>query len=213
MVDQDYKKNKVTVCAHMQNIYNTFCIRRGKATPQMNNYFDIDRWAMKMEGKKESKDQGSPTKVIRRENTLAQPFLNQEEELARKENFLLTKSNSTAHIPENARNKNAKRFYANYDKELAVKMFGYRVVFQKADMSENKIPLPGASQTHKPLQRYVSEIMSELTANYQPIHRYHTKQRILIPLHESDEEEEAASSPEATTVQHSERESVCPTGR
>lgn len=138
---------------------------------------------------------------MRRNNTLAQPFLNQEEDSARKENFLLTKSNSTAHIPENSRNKNAKRFYANYDKDLAVKMFGYRVVFQKALMQKNDIPEPSASQAHKPLQRYVNEIMSELTANYQPIHRYHTKQRILIPLPDSDEEEEAASSPEATTGQ------------
>jgi len=66
---------------------------------------------------------------LRRNATLTQPFLNQEEEAAKKENFLLTKTNSTAHIPESTRNKNAKRFYANYDKELAVKMFGYRVVF------------------------------------------------------------------------------------
>lgn len=56
MVDQDYKKNKVTVCAHVQNIYNSFNIRRGRPTLQMNNYFDIDRWMAKMEGKKESRD-------------------------------------------------------------------------------------------------------------------------------------------------------------
>ena len=44
MVDQDYKKNKVTVCAHLQNIYNSFCVKRGKPTYQMNNYFDIEKW-------------------------------------------------------------------------------------------------------------------------------------------------------------------------
>ena len=30
MVDQDYKKNKVTVYAHLQNIYNSFTVKRGK---------------------------------------------------------------------------------------------------------------------------------------------------------------------------------------
>ena len=48
MVDQDYKKNKVTGCAHLQNIYNSFCVKRGKPTYQMNNYFDIDKWNTKM---------------------------------------------------------------------------------------------------------------------------------------------------------------------
>ena len=47
-VDQDYKKNKVTVCAHLQNIYNSYCVKRGKATPGINNYFDIDKWSNKI---------------------------------------------------------------------------------------------------------------------------------------------------------------------
>ena len=51
MVDQDYKKNKVTGCGHLQNIYNSFCVQRGKPTYQMNNYFDIDKWNAKMEGR------------------------------------------------------------------------------------------------------------------------------------------------------------------
>jgi hypothetical protein len=32
MVDQDYKRNKVTVCAHLQNIYNSWCLKRGRPT-------------------------------------------------------------------------------------------------------------------------------------------------------------------------------------
>lgn len=44
---------------------------------------------------------------------------------------LLTKSSSTQHIPESVRAKNSKRFYANFDKDLAGKMFGYRVLFQR----------------------------------------------------------------------------------
>lgn len=50
MVDQDYKKNKVTVCAHLQNIYNSYCTKRGKPSHQMSNYFDIDKWINKMSG-------------------------------------------------------------------------------------------------------------------------------------------------------------------
>ena len=34
LVDQDYKRNKVTVCAHLQNIFNSFTVRKGRATPQ-----------------------------------------------------------------------------------------------------------------------------------------------------------------------------------
>ena len=67
MVDQDYKKNKVTVCAHLQNIFTTYCVRRGKATHQMNNYFDIDKWMNKITGNtdKANKD-GSPGKELKR---------------------------------------------------------------------------------------------------------------------------------------------------
>ena len=130
MVDQDYKKNKVTVCAHLQNIYNHFTVKRGKALPHQNNYFDIDKWQCRMGAvKKEVKDANSPSKELRRINTLATPFNQHEEAPAGKDNFLLSKSNSTAHIPECSRAKNVRRAYANFDKDLAVKMFGYRVVF------------------------------------------------------------------------------------
>lgn len=52
-----------------------------------------------------------------------------------------------------------------------------------------KVPEPGASQAHKPLQRFVAEIVGELSQMYQPLHRYHTKQRILIPMPDSDDED------------------------
>ena len=45
--------------------------------------------------------------------------------------ILLTKSSSTHHIPENVRAKYSKRFYANFDKDIAGKMFGYRVIFSR----------------------------------------------------------------------------------
>lgn len=47
MIDQDYKKNKVTVCAHLQNIFNSSNVKRGKY-PTINNYFDIEKWLTRM---------------------------------------------------------------------------------------------------------------------------------------------------------------------
>ena len=72
MVDQDYKRNKVTVCAHLQNIFNTFNVRKGKQGSQQTNYFDIDKWLLKYGGPKElNKESISPTKEARRTNTLS----------------------------------------------------------------------------------------------------------------------------------------------
>ena len=140
MVDQDYKKNKVTVCAHLQNIYTSYCVKRGKATYQMNNYFDIDKWINKMSGNSNSGSGNSPTKELKRTNTIGN-MSNADDQDRVKENYLLTKSNSTAHIPESIRAKNSKRAYANFDKDLAVKMFGYRVIFKKRKM-EIAVPDP-----------------------------------------------------------------------
>ena len=51
------------------------------------------------------------------------------------------------------------------------------------------VPAPDSSQNHKPIHRYVNDIIGELSQGYLPINRYHTKQRILIPIHEDSEEE------------------------
>ena len=183
MVDQDYKKNKVTVCCHIQNIFNTYSVKRGRPTPQMNNYFDIDKWMNKITGNtdKANKD-GSPGKELKRQNTLGNGD-GADGQAREKENYLLTKSNSTAHIPENARAKNSKRAYANFDKDLAVKMFGYRVDFKKKNM-EIKAPDPDVPQSHKPLQRFVNDIISELSQGYSQIPKFYSKQHILVPLPE-----------------------------
>ena len=78
---------------------------------------------------------------------------------------MLTKTNSTWHIPENIRAKNSKRAYANFDKDLAVKMFGYRVIFKKRKM-QIKVPDPNTSQAHKPLNKFASDIIGELSNQY-----------------------------------------------
>ena len=136
-------------------------MRRGKATPQMSNYFDIDKWINKMNGTS-NKESNSPTKELRRTNTLANFS---DEKAPEKENYLLSKSNSTAHIPDNSRSKNVKRLYGNFDKDLAVRMFGYRVIFKKKEMAI-KAPEPSCSQNHKPIQRFANDILGELSQQY-----------------------------------------------
>ena len=92
-------------------------------------------------------------------------------------NSLLTKTYSTEHIPLHNRNKEARRAYANFDKEVAHQMFGYRVDFSKEKM---RIPAqdPCESQSHKPLVRFVAEVVADLGSSYVSM-KYATKQRIL----------------------------------
>ena len=80
-------------------------------------------------------------------------------------NVLLTKSMSTSHIPDNCRAKNSKRVYANFDKELSCKMFGYRVNLVKKEV-KIKIPDPATSQAHKPLAKFTADIVNLLTKDY-----------------------------------------------
>ena len=89
-------------------------------------------------------------------------------------NVLLTKSVSTQYIPDNARAKNSKRVYANFDKDLSCKMFGYRINFRKRAM-RTKVPKAEVSQAHKPLSKFVNEVTHLLTKDYPQIHKYHTK--------------------------------------
>ena len=34
LIDADYKRNKVTVCAHLSNIFNSYVVKRGRPIPQ-----------------------------------------------------------------------------------------------------------------------------------------------------------------------------------
>ena len=51
-----------------------------------------------------------------------------------------------------------------------------------------KVSEPYAPQANKPLTKYVNDIIGELTSTYIQIPRYHSKQRILIPIMDSDDE-------------------------
>jgi hypothetical protein len=45
LLDEDYKINKVTVCAHISHVFNSYIIQRGKPFPNnVPNFFDIERW-------------------------------------------------------------------------------------------------------------------------------------------------------------------------
>ena len=86
-------------------------------------------------------------------------------------------------------------------------MFGYRVLFQEEFISQ--VPAPESTQNHKPIHRYVNDIIGELSQGYLPINRYHTRQRILIPIHEDSEEEEkenAEGKTDAAAPQQSDKE-------
>ena len=109
----------------------------------MNNFFDIDKMNNKYAAKVSAEN--SPTKESKR-GDLSKPANNGPEEPERKvENYLLTKSSSTSHIPDNQRHaKNQKRHYANFDKELAIRMFGYRVLFQENQVV-SQVPAPECS--------------------------------------------------------------------
>jgi hypothetical protein len=102
----------------------------------------------------------SPAKDLKPKNSLTSMGNNDEQTRVR-ENYLLSKSNSTSHIPDDVRNKNAKRVYAIFDKEIAGKMFGYRVLFSKRKM--DKVPESDAAPLSKPLSRCVNDIMGELS--------------------------------------------------
>ena len=44
-------------------------------------------------------------------------------------------------------------------------MFGYRVIFQRKQM-QIKVPEPSASQAHKPIAKFVSDVVGDLSSNY-----------------------------------------------
>ena len=112
----------------------------------MSNYFDINKWSDRIQSHlnqaaSSSANQGnnhstgvadSPKKDLKRTDTIAN-ITRDDAPVILKENYLLSKTNSTAHIPENSRTKNTKRTYANFDKDLAIRMFGYRVIYQKPE--------------------------------------------------------------------------------
>ena len=81
------------MCAHLQNIYNSFVVKRGRPTLQINNFFDIDKMNNKYAARVNAEN--SPTKDPKRGDA-SKGANNAPDEPERKiENYLLTKSSST----------------------------------------------------------------------------------------------------------------------
>lgn len=72
---------------------------------------------------------------------------------------LLSKSESTKHIPLSSKTKEMKRLYSTFDKEVASKLFGYRVNFVSKKMQ-------GSYEAPKPLSKFVEEAVNDLTSLY-----------------------------------------------
>lgn len=54
MVQEDYTRNKVWVCAYLSNLFNTYQVNKlyrksemRKTMLSLNNYFDYDKWLLK----------------------------------------------------------------------------------------------------------------------------------------------------------------------
>ena len=46
LMDVDYNRHRVTVCAHLLNIFNTYTVQNDRP---LQNFFDIDKWTEKHE--------------------------------------------------------------------------------------------------------------------------------------------------------------------
>jgi hypothetical protein len=90
-----------------------------------------------------------------------------------KNSSVLSKSNSTVHIPNQIKQKTSKRIYGCFDTNIAQRMFGFRVNFNMDLMSEG-CPLPSSCQAHKPIHKFANEIVAELNKNYEVIPKYFT---------------------------------------
>ena len=92
---------------------------------------------------------------------------------------LLTKTFCTKHIPLHVKSKEGKRFYVNFDADIAHKMFGYRAKFDRNVMDfDNKDP--NDCQKNKPIMKYVSEMVSELVSGYMQMPNFSTRQRVSL---------------------------------
>jgi hypothetical protein len=169
LIDEDYKVNKITVCAHLLNIYNSFVVSQGRNSTI--NYFDIDKWNTYQTSLTNKKWKTGKPKAPPLPRDISLTFDVQMDRAP--QNCLLTKTHSTKHLPLNNKHKDARRAYANFDKELASRMFGYRVDFNRQRV-KSPDQEPTASQRHKPLTKYVADVVAELGAGYVSM-KYATK--------------------------------------
>ena len=109
LVQEDYTKNKVWVCAYLSNLYNTFQVgtlyRRStmhKTQMALNNYFDYEKWLLKYDPQSQEQDQTtnqSPDKKLPANMKRQLSQLPEQQTQQRCQNNVLSKSLSTSHIP------------------------------------------------------------------------------------------------------------------
>lgn len=67
------------------------------------------------------------------------------------------------------------------------------------------MPRADEPQTHKPIHKFAREITEELTKGYEAIPKYHTIQKVIIPVQSSSESEDGEEAIPATEVVVDER--------
>ena len=84
-----------------------------------------------------------------------------------------------------------RKVYINFDKDIAHKMFGYRVRFIEEEMAmfaKSGVPSSFARQSHKPVHFYQKDKIKNVLERYSILKGYHSKQTIVKVL-DSDNEE------------------------
>lgn len=158
-----------------------------KVPAHLNNYFDYEKWVLKYDPKplvkEENRQATTATKLSRNlsQSTEVDSQINFTNQIGIERGIIvLVKSRSTMHIPAQMKQKTQKRVFGVFDRNIANKMFGYRVNFQMEQMKEG-CPHPSACQAHKPIHKFTNEIIAELNKNYEVIPKYFTYQKILVP--------------------------------
>lgn len=85
-----------------------------------------------------------------------------------------------------------RKVYINFDKDIAHKMFGYRVRFVEDEMAtyaKSGTPSSFARQSHKPVHFYQKDRIKNVLERYMILQGYHSKQTIVKVL-DSDNEED-----------------------
>ena len=85
-----------------------------------------------------------------------------------------------------------RKVYINFDKDIAHKMFGYRVRFieeEMASFAKSGTPSSFARQSHKPVHFYQKDRIKNVLERYTKLQGYHSKQTIVKVL-DSDNEED-----------------------
>ena len=62
LLDKDYTKNKVTVCANLSNLFNSFMVSKSKDQSE-NNFFDYEKWLQEYDQQPNAQDCDSPIKI------------------------------------------------------------------------------------------------------------------------------------------------------